>query len=49
MAGVSRAHVVLYCDIGAVRPGRWGGDGNTNGRVRERFIGGYEVDGARWN
>ncbi len=31
-----------------MRPGGWGGDGDANGRVRERFIGGYELVGARW-
>lgn len=49
MGRVSRAHVVFYFDVGAVRPSSWGGDGDANGRVRERFIGGYELDGACWN
>ena len=48
MAGVQRAHIILNCDIGAVRPGGLGGDGYAYGRVRERFIGGYELVGARW-
>ena len=48
MAAVSGAHVVFYCDVGAVRPGGWGRYGDANGRVRERFVGGYELDGARW-
>ena len=47
MAGFPRVHIILYCDIGAVRPGGWRGDGDANGRVRERFIGGYELVGAR--
>ena len=29
-------------------PGGRSGNGDANGRVRERFIGGYELDGARW-
>lgn len=31
-----------------MRPGGWGGDGDANRRVRERFVGGYELVGARW-
>ena len=31
-----------------MRPGGWGGDGDANGRVRERCIGGYEPVRARW-
>ena len=46
--GVSRAHVVLYRDVGAVRPGGRSGDGDADGRVRERFVGGNKLDGARW-
>ena len=40
--------MVLYCDIGAARPGGWRWNGDADGWVSERFVGGYELVGARW-